>query len=307
MRKLLLDRCALPTLFQTFFLTESSDLQFITRRISLFGITVCKYFSDNLLARPLRFVSVAMQLLELLIIYLSIGAPFGVYFFLINRQSRQNSYLFFLSILVALVWFGYVFALLRRFDRKTFFVLDSSRESEVQDAVNRFLASVSETTVRPENIPFFNLKETVERYAGLTLAVQTASPNAQAHEIEILRVTGRKSNDLYLGAACLHRKNLIRLRAHQSGARKDFLQIFAKNFAASSEVFGAVINLVRLLDDAEALRSLEQIRSNEIKFFGRDQQTIALPEKDAWKQMPSEQTFFLQSQTSQIKLTSARD
>ncbi|MFN2596821.1 MAG: hypothetical protein ABR563_06500 [Pyrinomonadaceae bacterium] len=73
------------------------------------------------------------------------------------------------------------------------------------------------------------LESLVERYDGLTLALaETDAEGAPAeHETELARVAGRAGDDLVIAGRCVRRRNLSRLREHQSQSRLEMLHALA--------------------------------------------------------------------------------
>jgi hypothetical protein len=74
-----------------------------------------------------------------------------------------------------------------------------------------------------------DLTSTVERYAGLTLALADAEPDGEPdeRETELARVAGRDGEDLEIAGRCVRRRNASRLRAHQAQSRLELLHALA--------------------------------------------------------------------------------
>jgi hypothetical protein len=72
-------------------------------------------------------------------------------------------------------------------------------------------------------------RESVERYAGLALAAEGASPEARptAREMELCRIAGRGGDDLLTAGRCVHRRNVTRLVAHRERASAELVQALA--------------------------------------------------------------------------------
>ncbi|HVG28290.1 MAG TPA: hypothetical protein VM864_01085 [Pyrinomonadaceae bacterium] len=74
------------------------------------------------------------------------------------------------------------------------------------------------------------LTSTVERYAGLTLALAGAEPGGEPdeRETELARVAGRGGEDLEIAGRCVRRRNASRLREHQARSRLELLHALAE-------------------------------------------------------------------------------
>lgn len=274
-------------------------------------------------------MKVGMTFTELFIIYLTIGAPFGVYFFLKQRERLFGVDLFVKSIFAALFWFYYALqmlisqvSLLKNTGGDSF--SDSSREKEI-DAVSQKIqaafAKLSETGEKPS---FFEFRELIERYTGLTLAVQGSAVDspATAHETEIFRIAGFEKKELQLAGRIQHRKNFLRLQAHERAARFEFLKVCEKfnekNSSPDANLNGKleawqeyqtnVLLLAELLEDAEALRTMRRMfnagKAATVEANGKR-------EKSLWKTLqPSPALNSLQANratSSQTIPTSLRD
>jgi hypothetical protein len=220
-----------------------------------------------------------MTFIEILIIYLAIGAPFGVYYFLKHRELFSRPQLLAKTLLAALFWVYYagqlVSAKLRSLkDTQNGADSDVSREKEIEAASQSLLNAFSK--LADDGKPtFFEYREILERYIGLTLAVQNSSADSpvQAHETEVFRVVGHEKSELQLAGRIMHRKNFLRLQAHERAARHDFLQVAAQIYEKKSfpsinlngkleawhSYQRSILLLAELLEDAEAAKALKRL------------------------------------------------
>lgn len=249
-----------------------------------------------------------MTVTEFLIVYLSIGAPFGVYFFL---NHRTYSFAFLIkAIAAALFWCFYAGILIvRRSDKftKTQSASDSNGDSKVEQATRTLLALYSEIPASGKNIPFFDFRETVERYIGLTSALNDAAQSS-FYENEVFKIGGRANQDLSLANVCLQRKNLRRLKLHQQQARIDFIKFFenlAGNiFAANSDkkLLTAAVILTDLIADEEGKTILNRIKT-KIEKQNPQNASSSTREKEVWNTLQPEQITILHTQSSAFNLT----
>ncbi len=206
-----------------------------------------------------------MNLTDLIIVYLSCGAPFGVHFYLKKRATGIRKNLWLKTLLAFVFWLPLVFLLIRKIKNAKWFAVSNlnkkfsgeprfaARLSAIQKKLEKFLL---ESDAR---ISLFEFRQTLERYANLTILLNNEAETPTGREKEIFRAA--KITDVEIAAVCLHRRNRKRLAFHQTEARKDFLQTIellsgsvkdAKNFENSIDEF------VRLLNDSTARESVEK-------------------------------------------------
>jgi hypothetical protein len=174
---------------------------------------------------------------DLLIIYLSCGAPFGVHHFLQGRNKRPVFGLFARSCGISLLWAAYAYLLWRkniakRLTKREIFSPDpqisllGQQISMLQEQILQAFVELNAETGSKLN--FFAFRDVLERYAGLTLALKADETTAGESDFEVFRIAGRKKKELPLAGKCLARKNSMRLKSHQCNAREDFLKLLAK-------------------------------------------------------------------------------
>lgn len=249
---------------------------------------------------------------EFLIIYLSIGAPFGVHYFLEHRFGGANPAVLSKTVAVALFWCFYgVFLIFRRSPDSAKLIgtsnLTNAAENEVERKIQILLASFSDAALRGDYISFFDFRETIERYAGLTAALREA-PGGE-YENEIFTVAGRRNKeDLRLANQCLRRRNLLRLKTHREKARIDFLSLFEKlshrasHSTAPDSFYGAALQLAETLGDSETVSALRRITN---KIGEREFESIsrAGTEKELWAPASSSDSIaILRTPSSSLNL-----
>jgi hypothetical protein len=204
-----------------------------------------------------------MNASEIFILYLSCGAPFGVYFFFQNRHKSAFPIALLKAFLTVVVWIPYALRLLNANVTKNksvtrFDALDES-DSALREKLDRlerqmlqiFLGSRAEVSV-------FEFREVLERYSGLTLAMRT--DEVGENEREVFKIINHKNTEL--GAKCLHRRNRLRLELHQRLASRDFLKLLAKfSFFETEKLRLNALEFAKLLDDGETRRAVENLFS----------------------------------------------
>ncbi|MDQ4122679.1 MAG: hypothetical protein M3209_14670 [Acidobacteriota bacterium] len=261
------------------------------------------------MAQSLPLVSTEMTFSEFLIIYLSIGAPFGVYFFL-NRRSNNLDSTFLLKVLgVIFGWCFYAVFWIFRGSQSIYGAKptsDSIGENEIEKHLRELLAAYSEISGNEKKVSFFQFRETIERYVGLTEALRDSAESTEFQN-ELFVVAGRKNQDLQLANRCLQRKNLLRLKAHQIQARQDFLQIFdnlshqSAKITSRENLFYSATRLVVLLADDEADNYLNRIKK-EIEGQNPSLASSSKKQEELWKPQPLEQIPVLHTQSSTLNL-----
>ena len=202
-----------------------------------------------------------MNLLDIIIIYLTCGAPFGVYFFHQQRDDSNSPKLWINSLLATLFWFLYAFRLLHSVVTKRFlnhqFAEKKLSDSLVSEIEKKFSQILLEEKV---DVELFDFRETFERYLGLTREI---SSEANKVDAELFQITNHENKKL--ATKLLNRRNRSRLNAHQILARKDFLRMIEKidsSIFEKEKVRTLAIDFVKLINDVEALAELHKIFQN---------------------------------------------
>lgn len=231
-----------------------------------------------------------MSLYDFLIIYLSLGAPFAVYYFLQNRNERKSPRLWLKTILKFLFWLPFAYKIARKSGRagnffKNIFDGESFSDAETDKNIHLIQKQMEKKIFESDSsLSIYEFRETLERYAGLTLAGQFEAKDSQNERVdfEIFRVAGNKQTEI--AAACLQRRNRKRLSFHHTQSRLNFLTVIQRLFDSDPEneqIRKSAIDFVTLLNDAEALETIE-------KMFGGERQTAETPnvkisETEIWK------------------------
>ncbi len=255
----------------------------------------------------------AMRMIEAITIYLAAGAPFGVSYFLQREQKSRASALTLLRATgTALLWpLAAVTIVLARKRWRTNAAtaandtsLSTPDEEKIEQARRQLLAtlrkvealaqSLSDKERRRSERAAFLVRETLEKYVGLTLGARGISADARpaAREMELCRISGRAGDDLLLAGRCIHRRNVARLLAHRERARTHLLHALAemreltddafthKNLAAARHTsvahvrfYAHAINLLSLLEDEGASRGVARLLDAECARLRRLERT----------------------------------
>ncbi len=206
---------------------------------------------------------------DFLIIYLTCGAPFGVFYFLQNRKEQNNIRLWLKTFFTFIFWLPFGFRLLENKARKKFyggkkaFSNSDKIETEIFPFQNHFEEILRKSDLQ---ISIFEFREVIERYVGLTLAKYNGSTKATETEKDFFRIAN--GGNAEIGAVCLNRRNLKRLTFHQIQARQDFLQLIGRLviFASDKEKFAeAAADFFRVLEDAEAQSAFENVLTDNLR------------------------------------------
>ncbi len=228
-----------------------------------------------------------MNLRDLFIIYLACGAPFGVYYFLQNRNRTETKILWLKSLLRFVVWIPFALRMVARtsfltnlynngFDKAS--ETDLKIELEIEEIKKSFERQVS--AAAPE-FSIYEFREAFDRYVGLSAEVRDDNEDISTAETELFRITNHSNKNL--AEICLNRRNRKRLSFHQKIARRDFFEICKKlfdNSAAPQALVTKAVRLVQLLDDFEARRMFENLLHETQQF--QEKRNVRNPENEIW-------------------------
>lgn len=253
-------------------------------------------------------LSPCMRLSETITIYLAAGAPFAVSYFLHQHAGVSRARLFFKAALTGLLW---PLVALRIFFRRE--QAGARMQSEANsfephearvDAARRSLlaalytvrevAAACELGTESEKLErnLYVLRDSVEKFVGLSNAFEVATTDAQPseRELELFRIAGRRGDDLMRAGSCVHRRNVMRLKEHHARARTELLHALAEireaadspRMAAGANalaarrlsiatlgLYGRAVDLLSLLEDESAAMSVAQLLNQECKRLRR--------------------------------------
>ncbi len=228
--------------------------------------------------------SSSMSNLDLTIIYLACGSPFGAYYFL--RTKEKNLFSLICSIGVTLLWMPYAVSLFhtnvasrfrkRVFDEKAISVLnESSKLDRLKKEFEEFLPKSR------SSLSLFEFRELIERYSGLSIASKSDEDKLTCPNAELFGLAGHSNPGL--ASIILNRRNRLKLDAHLTDARLDFLKCLSQMFESADnteKLRGHSHEFVTLLNDAEAASEIETIfRSISLV---QTQPLVKVPEYDLW-------------------------
>jgi hypothetical protein len=242
----------------------------------------------------------AMRMIEAITIYLAAGAPFGVSYYLRGEHGRGRLSALLRGSWAMLLWpvaAATVFLARRaKGAQETERDLAALRvEEKIEQATRQLLAMLFKVEElaralgnregqRGERVACV-VRESVEKYVGLTLGSMDVSADAQPskRELELCRVAGRTGDDLLLAGRLIHRRNVARLTTHRARARTDLLHALAELRELSGDAstarmnptaarhasvailrfYGQAINLLSLLEDEDAARKVARLLDAE--------------------------------------------
>lgn len=232
-----------------------------------------------------------MTFTELVIVYTSCGAPFAVERLLSDdRPSRAST-----ALAAAVYLGGWPAFLLVRLLRviKTLFV--SKKVSDEPETVNKEISRPQAvqhelvyhlaSAIRDRSA--LQIKELLERYAGLASLLKLSQSTAVIYEPEIARISNHTSPAL--AAACLNRRNTLIIQKHLTEARSEFFELLftaVKGSTSEEMVVSSAVDFVELFDPA-AIGEMQQfiatgklVTPTQVKLEGR-------PQLDETKRLPS--------------------
>lgn len=229
-----------------------------------------------------------MNLFDFIIIYLACGSPFGVYYFLQNRNLPNNKFFLAKIIFNFVCWLPFAFGLISskdffgnlfdfNFDKKV--ILDSELDSNIL-FIKKFFEK--ELIKNPMPISFYEFREICDRYVGLTLEINDLNKEISEPPIEFYRIS--ESSNKKLAAKCLNRRNRQRLMFHQTLARRDFWEIIGNIFNNSQnqkDVLIKLSDLIHFLNDFESDVFLQKLSAESLQTI--ENKNISNLENELWK------------------------
>jgi len=216
-----------------------------------------------------------MTLADLFIVYLSFGAPLAVYEYLQSRASSRQQRMVS-SLVTFLFWVPAAIRIGRRYFLNAYsdgdFVsgpFSDSHADEISDLSERLKAELVRSSGQSG---MRDIREVVDRYVGLTEALNDGDPVGQG---DLFEAAGRPANAL--GRICLTRRNRHRLEVHHSQARRDFIELLEPaDLIENVTTFAIAIELAKRLNDLPAIESLGRFttRMGEVCYPKQDQQTF---------------------------------
>ncbi len=227
-----------------------------------------------------------MKITDLLIIYFSAGAPVAVYFYFQNRDRLNLKKLRLKTLSSFFFWLPSAFQLLLRNqllqnaflskrNKKPFF--STKREKKLYKFQKQLEKILQKTS---SGISIFELRETLDRYVGLTLAAREETSVETGKEF----FRAAENKNVELAAKCLYRRNRQRLFFHQTSARQDFLHVIKTLFLSTYDKKNFVVltcEFVKALQDFEARKLLEKLFAG--KSSNDKHLSFKISKKDLWK------------------------
>ncbi len=232
-----------------------------------------------------------MNLLDFTIIYLAGGAPFGVFYYLQNRQSKKSLLFWAKTFCAFIFWFLFAVSLFRERlnfkDIQFFPAHPATKIPTIQKQIEDLLID------NDSEISIYNLREVFERYAGLASLIYTKKNHINNAEQDFFRIVG--NNNTELQSICFHRNNHKKTLSHLNLARADFLHVFTNLNLVNKEKqkLGKLIaEFVGSLNDLQALKTLDDLFPD---FSQKNVSDFDLPLNDAlWNSETHERKIFKQ-------------
>ncbi len=222
-----------------------------------------------------------MNFFDLLIIYLTCGAPTAVYYFLQNRRAHNQPLLATKTFFVLVFWIPFLLAFfvrqrLGRHHANKDLVGELFSDSNLEKKVRAAKIDLEKMLFENNSNSIYETRKTVDQY--LTFALLRRNDNlhyryAQS-ESEIFRIAGHKN--LELAGICLQRRNEKKLNFHHTLARLEFLDLIS----GSASVAAPAIEFVSLLGDYETQAAIEKMF--DLKIQGESTGDVISPERQLW-------------------------
>lgn len=232
-----------------------------------------------------------MNIIDITIIYLACGAPFGVYYYFQQRETAnlwQNSPMVLLKcVIVTFFWLPFALQLFnksinKRLLNNEFAVknqTDSTKIKEIEHFEKVFLQKLLETESR---ISPFEFRQTFDRYVGLTLNNLPESINQNFGEFEFFKIANHQNPKL--ATICLQRRNRLHLRQHQINARSEILRIFEilkKESVNTEQIYALTAEFSKVMDDSELELKINQLFDKSLQ--NQPKLPVNILENEVWK------------------------
>jgi hypothetical protein len=193
-----------------------------------------------------------MTFLDLLIIYLSLGAPFGAY--LLVRNERPVEFRGALSAVTAiLIWPAYVvrsaFRYLGSSNENTAFDADAGPDAKLLEQIESLTQQFSDAARPSHRLVARQVEQSLERYVELSIATLTKTATRKGQYFDLLTVSGHPS--LNSGSVCLNRRNRNVIERHLTNARKELVTALDDLSSGRQDAKEVVKMIADLLNDKE--------------------------------------------------------
>ncbi|MEO6655575.1 MAG: hypothetical protein ABIO36_05790 [Pyrinomonadaceae bacterium] len=199
-----------------------------------------------------------MSVIDLMIIYLACGSPFGVYQ-ITKSQNDHGSRDWLVIIASFLLWPGFAASLL--IDR----LVSKNEGDEEGSGIEHFRTEIERLGFSGESASsVFEFREVFYRFTGLIEAANSKQPNRSANEL--FEVSGHVNKTL--ASNCLGRRNREKLVYHQTQARNEFVDIIAEmanDEARREEITVIALELTDYLNDDAATSDLTALLARPAK------------------------------------------
>lgn len=197
---------------------------------------------------------------ELIVIYLSIGAPFGVAHFLNAGEGRRDSLSLLAAFVTGFLWpWSALRSALQLFRRSAVAGEKSAANNPAEEnaqifseEINRAWRVFDETLSRAEETlsaafhphsahltetlacGFRRLRRKTEQHRRLAMALDEAANQSldettpEPRGVELCRLAGREGDDLDIAARCLSRRNLKKLRGRVEMSAQEIVHALAE-------------------------------------------------------------------------------
>ena len=177
-----------------------------------------------------------MRLIDILVIYLTVGAPIAALAFLRDlsrsKNAARSAFGFFWTLVlwpffaVFEIWF-----MGKGQPRKGGTAVKlSPTQTAIQTMLNEINKIVTSQEVglpldAPVLVKAADLKESLDKYLELTAAVSSLRRGERAaeHEINFYRASGASTQSADISASCLHRRNMTRIRVHLQRSKHELI------------------------------------------------------------------------------------
>lgn len=201
-----------------------------------------------------------MTWFEAIIIYLAVGAPFGVHRFFSTRGDKILTR-FVTSLFHFVLWVPFALISLTKL----------IRPKTASEKLKQKIANLQTELERADigKVSIFEIRRVIERYVGLRSL--THANISQTKEVEFTIFDIAKHPDPELATICLNRRNRDRILRHQTDAGHDLKELIGRLMTTSGDaslILQIISQIAGLLNDHQMISELSEpmsVKSTEVE------------------------------------------
>jgi hypothetical protein len=231
-----------------------------------------------------------MNILDVTILYFAIGAPFGAFHYFELRNRKDKKFVLLESFLTSIFWIRSAIKIFRSKSPDWFgsTIKSSPKPSQnlkVEQEVFKFHKEIEKLFVtNKSNGSIYEFREAVERYTGLSLAIQNVKRITPRAKYKNAKMIFPEIANNFVSEACHLRRNHKLLSFHHNLARQEFCGIINRMLVnGADEILLAKVSVefARVLNDSEGQKLISQMLDERRQTIPNA--SVTNSENDLWK------------------------